>query len=154
MPSELAVHWTLDPAVTFLNHGSFGATPRAVLEAQDAWRARMEREPVAFFARDLEPALDEAREELGRFLGADPDDLAFVTNATTGINIVARSLRLDPGDEIVLLDHAYPAARNALQAAADAAGARLVTARSPSRARRPRRRATLSSRPSAREPGS
>ena len=62
MPSELAVHWTLDPAVTFLNHGSFGATPRAVLEAQDAWRARMEREPVAFFARDLEPALDDARE--------------------------------------------------------------------------------------------
>ena len=133
MPSEFAVHWTLDPAVTFLNHGSFGATPRAVLEAQDAWRARMEREPVAFFAHDLEAALDDARAALGRFLGADPDDLAFVTNATTGINIVARSLRLDPGDEIVLLDHAYPAARNTLQAAADAAGARLVTARVPFR---------------------
>ncbi len=133
MPSEFAVHWTLDPAVTFLNHGSFGATPRAVLDAQDAWRARMEREPVAFFAHDLEPALDDARAALGRFLGADPDDLAFVTNATTGINIVARSLRLDPGDEIVLLDHAYPAARNTLQAAADAAGARLVTARVPFR---------------------
>jgi len=131
MPSELAVHWTLDPAVTFLNHGSFGATPRAVLEAQDAWRARMEREPVAFFARDLEPALDDARVALGRFVGADPDDLAFVTNATTGINIVARSLRLDPGDEIVLLDHAYPAARNTIQDAADAAGARLVTAHLP-----------------------
>ena len=131
MPSELAVHWTLDPAVIFLNHGSFGATPRAVLEAQDGWRARMEREPVAFFARDLEPALDDAREELGRFLGADPDDLAFVTNATTGVNIVARSLHLDPGDEIVLLDHAYPAARNALQATADAAEARLVVAHLP-----------------------
>jgi isopenicillin-N epimerase len=129
MPSELAVHWTLDPGVTFLNHGSFGAAPRAVLEAQDAWRQRMEREPVAFFARDLEPALDEARGALGRFLGADPDDLAFVTNATTGINIVARSLRLAAGDELVLLDHAYPAARNALQAVADATGARLVTAR-------------------------
>ena len=76
--------------------------------------------PSLFFARDLEPALDDAREGLGRFLGADPDDLAFVTNATTGVNIVARSLRLDPGDEIVLLDHAYPAARNALQATADA----------------------------------
>jgi isopenicillin-N epimerase len=131
MPSELAVHWTLDPAVTFLNHGSFGATPRAVLAAQDEWRARMEREPVAFFARDLEPALDEARSRLGQFIGADPDDLAFVTNATTGINIVARSLRLDPGDEIVLLDHAYPAARNTLQAAADVTGARLVTAHLP-----------------------
>ncbi len=131
MPSELAVHWTLDPAVTFLNHGSFGATPRPVLAAQDEWRARMEREPVAFFARDLEPALDDARAALGAFLGADPDDLAFVTNATTGIIIVARSVRLEPGDEIVLLDHAYPAARNALQAVADLAGARLVTARIP-----------------------
>ena len=131
MPSELAAHWTLDPGVTFLNHGSFGATPRVVLAAQDEWRARMEREPVAFFARDLEPALDSAREKLGTFLGADPDDLAFVTNATTGINIVARSLRLEPGDEIVLLDHAYPAARNALQAVADGAGARLVTAHVP-----------------------
>ena len=131
MPSELAVHWTLDPGVTFLNHGSFGATPRAVLAAQDAWRARMEREPVAFFARDLEPALDGAREALGAFLGADPDDLAFVTNATTGINVVARSLRLEAGDDLVLLDHAYPAARNALRAVADATGARLVTARIP-----------------------
>ena len=131
MPSELAAHWTLDPAVRFLNHGSFGATPRAVLEAQDAWRARMEREPVAFFARDLEPALDEARGALAAFVGADPDDLAFVANATTGINIVARSLQLEPGDELVLLDHAYPAARNALQTVADACGARLVTARTP-----------------------
>jgi isopenicillin-N epimerase len=131
MPSELAAHWTLDPAVRFLNHGSFGATPRTVLEAQDTWRGRMEREPVAFFARDLEPALDAAREALAAFVGADADDLAFVTNATTGINIVARSLRLEAGDEIVLLDHAYPAARNALQAVADAAGARLVTARLP-----------------------
>jgi isopenicillin-N epimerase len=131
MPSELAAHWTLDPAVRFLNHGSFGATPRTVLEAQDAWRARMEREPVAFFARDLEQALDAAREALAPFVGANPDDLAFVTNATTGINIVALSLRLEPGDEIVLLDHAYPAARNALRAVADVAGARVVTARLP-----------------------
>ena len=131
MPSELAHHWTLDPGVSFLNHGSFGATPRAVLDAQDEWRARMEREPVAFFGRDLEPALDDARAALGSFLAADPDDLAFVTNATTAINIVARSLRLEPGDEIVLLDHAYPAARNALQVVAGASGARLVTAQLP-----------------------
>lgn len=128
MPSELAAHWTLDPAVTFLNHGSFGATPRAVLAAQDEWRARMEREPVRFFARDLEPALDEARQRLATFVGVDADDLAFVTNATTGINIVARSLDLAPGDEIVVTDHAYNAARNAMAVVADAAGARLVTA--------------------------
>ncbi len=129
MPSELAVHWALDPQVRFLNHGSFGATPRPVLAAQDEWRARMEREPVSFFTRDLEPALDAARGALGAFVGADPDDLAFVTNATTGINIVARSLRLEAGDEIVVLDHAYNAARNALAAVASTAGAAIVTAR-------------------------
>jgi isopenicillin-N epimerase len=131
MASELAALWPLDPAVTFLNHGSFGATPTAVLAAQDRWRRQMEREPVAFFARDYEPALDGARAALGAFVGADPDDLAFVANATAGINIVARSLDLDAGDEIVVLDHAYNAARNALEAAAEASGARVVTASLP-----------------------
>jgi len=128
MPSELAHHWTLDPSVTFLNHGSYGATPRVVLDAQSAWRARMEREPVEFFTDDLEPALDEARAALAAFVGADPDDLAFVINATTGINTVARSLQLERGDEIVVTDHTYNAARNALEAVAMSAGARLVTA--------------------------
>jgi len=61
MASEFAHNWTLDPSVTFLNHGSYGATPRAVLEVQAAWREQMEREPVAFFSRDLEPAMDEPR---------------------------------------------------------------------------------------------
>ena len=131
MPSEFAAHWTLDPGVAFLNHGSFGATPRAVLDAQSVWRARMEREPVAFFARDLEPALDEARAALGAFVGADPDDLAFVTNATTAINIVARSVRLRPGDEVVVLDHAYGAARNTVANAAAQACAPLVPASLP-----------------------
>ena len=129
MPSELAHHWTLDPSTIFLNHGSFGATPRRVLEAQAAWRERMEREPVAFFARDLEPAMDEARAALGRFLGADPEDLALVPNASAAINTVARSLDLHSGDEIVVLDHAYNAARNALAEVASSAGARLVPAR-------------------------
>lgn len=131
MPSELAAHWTLDPGVTFLNHGSFGATPRPVLAAQDEWRTRMEREPVAFFARDLEPALDDARAALADFVGADANDLAFVTNATTAINVVATGLRLEAGDDLVVTDHAYPAARNALAAAAERAGGRIVTARIP-----------------------
>ena len=131
MPSELAAHWTLDPSVVFLNHGSFGATPRPVLAAQDEWRAKMEREPVAFFVRELEPALDAARAALAEFVGADPDDLAFVTNATTAINVIATNLRLEPGDELLVTDHAYPAARNTLAAAAERAGARLVTAAIP-----------------------
>jgi isopenicillin-N epimerase len=131
MPSEFAQHWTLDPGTVFLNHGSFGATPRPVLAAQAEWRERMEREPVAFFARDLEPAMDDARAVLGAFVGADPDDLALVPNATAGINIVARSLDLRDGDEVVAIDHAYNAATNVVEHEAVAAGARVVIARLP-----------------------
>ncbi|MEA2651591.1 MAG: isopenicillin-N epimerase [Chloroflexota bacterium] len=127
MPSEFARHWTLDPTITFLNHGSFGATPRPVLAAQDAWRERMEREPVAFFVRDLEPALDQARAALAGFIGADAEDLAFIPNATAGVNTVARSLALEPGDEILATDHGYNAVGNILRAAADRASARVVT---------------------------
>jgi isopenicillin-N epimerase len=123
--------WTLDPAVTFLNHGSFGACPAAVLEVQDEWRARLERQPVRFFIRELEALLDAARGELGQFLGADPDDLGFVTNATTGVNAVVRSLRFEAGDEILVTDHAYNACRNALDYAAQRSGARAVVVRLP-----------------------
>ena len=112
--------------MTFLNHGSFGATPRPVLEAQAAWRERMEREPVAFFARDLEPELDAARAALGAFIGADADDLAFVHNASAGIMTVLRSIELEPGDELIVTDHAYNAARNALEYAAARSGARVI----------------------------
>ena len=126
MPSEFARHWTLDPSIAFLNHGSFGATPRPVLATQDAWRARMEREPVAFFVRDLEPALDAARAALAGFIGADAEDLVFVPNATAGVNTVARSLELKPGDEILATDHGYNAVGNILQAAAERAGAGVV----------------------------
>ena len=96
MPSELASHWTLDPEITFLNHGSFGACPREVLEAQRALRDRMEGQPVEFLARELPDRLAEARAVLGAFVGADADDLAFVTNATGAVNAVVRSLRSSP----------------------------------------------------------
>ena len=112
--------------MVFLNHGSFGASPRPVLAAQDAHRARLEAEPVRFMVRELEPLLDAARERLAAFLGAPADGIAFVPNATTGVNSVLRSLRLEEGDELLVTDHEYNASRNALDAAARAARAKVV----------------------------
>ena len=119
-------HWLLDPEITFLNHGSFGATPKEVLAVQHEWRTRMEREPVLFLARQLEPLLDEARAPLAAFLGAQPDDIAFVPNATAGVNAVLRSLDLDKHDELITTSHEYNASRNALEYVAGLAGAKTI----------------------------
>lgn len=126
--------WTLDPDWAHLNHGSFGATPRVVLEAQSALRARMERQPVLFM-RELEWMLDEARAKAAAFVGADADDLAFVRNATEGVNAVLRSLRLDPGDEILVNTHEYNACLNTARFVAERAGAKVVTVDFPLRLR-------------------
>jgi isopenicillin-N epimerase len=123
--------WALDPSIAFLNHGSFGACPVAVLEAAAELRARIEREPVRFFVLELEPRLDEARAAVAGLLGADPDDLAFVPNATAGVSTVLRSLDLQAGDELLTTDHAYNACRNALEHAAARAGARVTVAEVP-----------------------
>ncbi len=130
-PSPLAAHWGLDPDVTFLNHGSYGACPKVVLAAQRRWQDRLESEPVLFMARELEPLLDGVRAELAAFVGADPEDLVLVNNATTGVNTVLRSLRLEPGDELLTTSQAYGACRNALEVVAAAAGARVVVAAVP-----------------------
>lgn len=118
--------WLLDPAITFLNHGSYGACPRAVLERQAELRKRLERQPVQFLGRDLEGLLDEARAGLAAFVGADPAGLAFVPNATTGVNAFLASFPLTAGDQVVVTDHAYNACRNALDVVAERSGCEVV----------------------------
>jgi len=124
--ADLSRHWALDPAVCFLNHGSFGACPSPVLDAQRRFREQMEREPVRFLTREAPQLLAEAREVLGGFIGASPEGLAFVPNATTGLNAVLRSLPLAAGDELLVTDHAYNASRNVLEYVAARCGARVV----------------------------
>jgi isopenicillin-N epimerase len=118
----------LDPDAVFLNHGSYGATPRAVLHAQSAWRERMEAQPVDFLARRLLDLLDTPIAELAAFLGARPGDLAFVDNATTALNSVASSLgpSLAPGDEIVITRQAHPGCRRPFTHMCEMRGATLV----------------------------
>jgi isopenicillin-N epimerase len=126
-----AEHWTLDPEVAFLNHGSFGACPAPVLDAQRRWRSRLEREPVVFMTQDLEGLLDDALRQVGEFVGAQARDIAFVTNATAGVNTVLASLDLREGDEVLVTDHGYGACTNAAEYWTGRKGARVAVARVP-----------------------
>jgi isopenicillin-N epimerase len=123
--------WRLDPAITFLNHGSFGACPVPVLEAQRAMIDDLEARPIEFLWATFEARVDAARAEVARFLNADPEGLVFVPNATTGVSSVLRSLRLEPGDELLTTNHEYNATLNALAEVTRLAGARVITARLP-----------------------
>lgn len=136
--NALRSHWTLDPDLVFLNHGSFGATPRVVQEAQAAARAALERDPIRYLApeRELEPKLDVVRARAAALLGAPASDVAFVRNATEGVNAVLRSLPRDPdapfsigeGDSILVTSHGYNACTNAAHFVAERHGARVDVA--------------------------
>jgi isopenicillin-N epimerase len=130
-------HWLLNPECTYLNHGTVGATPRRVLQKQQALRDEMERQPSRFMLRELNgqqpmpwrtvPRLREASDIVAAFLGSRPDDLVFVPNVTTGLNAVLGSLPLDAGDEVVMTDLAYGAIALAARAVCDRSGATLRT---------------------------
>ena len=104
-----ADRFLLDPSVVFLNHGSFGACPKPVFDAYQGYQRELEVHPVVFLDRAFRETMASARASLGAYLRADPDDLVYVSNATTGLNIVARSLRLSPGDEVLTTNHEYGA---------------------------------------------
>ncbi|MBK8135873.1 MAG: aminotransferase class V-fold PLP-dependent enzyme [Chloroflexi bacterium] len=124
-------YFLLDPSVAFLNHGSFGATPRPVFAAYQFIQAEMERQPVEFLGRLSDKRLRASREVLGAFLNAGADNLVYVMNATWGVNVVAHSLELVPGDEILTTDHEYGACVNAWKLACSRTGAQWVEAQIP-----------------------
>ena len=108
LPKDL---FLLNPDIAFLNHGSFGATPKVVFEKYQWWQRELERQPVEFLGsqRRFNNLMREARTALAAYVHCGSDDLVYVPNATTGLNIVARSLHLQAGDEILTTDHEYGA---------------------------------------------
>ena len=121
----------LDPDVVYLNHGSYGACPRPVFERYQAWQRELEREPVDFISRRLSGLLADARAVLAEYVGAQADDLTFVQNATTGVNMAARALDLQPGDEVLSTDMEYGACDFTWEHVCAQAGARYVRAEIP-----------------------
>lgn len=128
---NLASHFLLRDDVVFLNHGSFGACPRPVFAAYQGWQRELEAQPVEFLGRRYGELMRETRRAIAPEIGASPDDLVWVTNATFGLNIVLQSLKLEPGDEIVTSDHEYAALDKTLAYVAQRTGAGVVVARIP-----------------------
>lgn len=106
---NLKHHFLLDPSVTFLNHGSFGATPKPVFKEYQRWQRELEKQPVEFLGRRIAGLLAESRAALGEYLGTQADTLVYTQNVTISLNIVARSLELGPNDEVLTTDHEYGA---------------------------------------------
>lgn len=129
--AALRPEFRLEQGTDFLNHGSFGAPPRTVLEAAKRWRSRLEASPDVFFREILPAELREAAAALARFVGARPQDLVFVENATAGMNAVLRSLSFSSGDEILASSHVYGAVRQAIRHVCERSGAKFVEAELP-----------------------
>ena len=135
---QLRDEWLLDPTLTYLNHGTVGATPRAVLAAQRALMDECERQPSRFMLRELtstavglpradRPRLRVAADAVAAFVGAEGRDLVFVENTTSGVNAVLRSFPWQPGDELLIADHAYGAVALAARYATRERGATVTT---------------------------
>jgi isopenicillin-N epimerase len=127
MTSNLKSDFLIDPDLVFLNHGSFGAVPRPVFEAYQNWQREIERSPVEFMDRRFRDLMATSREALAAYLGCQPDELVFFSNPTTAINMVARSLDLQPGDEVLVNDHEYGAMLRTWGFAAQKTGASIVS---------------------------
>jgi isopenicillin-N epimerase len=124
--SQIRDLFQLNPDVIYLNHGSFGATPKPVMEAYQNWQREIEYQPVQFFVSDLFTHLESARQVLANYLHTKPDLIVYIPNATVGVNIVSRSLHLEKGDEVLISDHEYGACEFAWEYACNRNGAKLV----------------------------
>ncbi|HJS20225.1 MAG TPA: aminotransferase class V-fold PLP-dependent enzyme [Anaerolineales bacterium] len=124
--ASLKQHFLLDPDIVFLNHGSYGATPKSVFEAYQDWQRRLEHQPVLFLGREYNSLMQESRQALGRYLNGAADDIVYIPNATHGANIIARSLDLQPGDEVLTSDHEYGACDYTWEFICGKAGAKYV----------------------------
>jgi len=131
IPPDLHQEWTLAEGVTYLNHGSFGPSPDCVQQERQRWLRELEAQPMQFFVRRLEDELDRAASAVGEFVGCRGDDLVFVPNATHGMNIVAASTPLEPGDEVLLTNHEYGAVRRLWGRRCSEAGAKTTLATLP-----------------------
>ena len=125
-PPALRELFLLQPGLTFLNHGTFGACPRPVFEAYQRWQVELERQPVEFLGRRSADLLAEARAKLAAYVGAAADEVVYFPNPTTAINMVVRSLELRPGDEILTTDHEYGAMDRTWRFVSDKIGARYI----------------------------
>jgi len=125
--SEMSKHWGLNKKTVFLNHGSYGATPTIVLNEQKRWQLLLEKDPVKFFEDIAPKALIESRKAIANLVNCDYEDLALIENATSGVNIILRSLKFEEGDEIIVPNHAYQACRNTIDYVAEKSGAVVVT---------------------------